>query len=299
MTAFDRLAERLEMAGVPFHRDAQLAPLTWLGVGGRTPMLLEPRGAEDLDLLHRAAANLEVPLRRLGSGANLLIADAMMPFAVVRLSAPAFQQVDMSEGRVTAGAGIGLEPLIRKTLAAGLQGLEGLVGIPASLGGALAMNAGGKQGEVSDHLAAVTVADAAGTRRLDKAACGFAYRKSGLKDLTVVSAEFALSPGDPEALREKARGIKDAKRATQPLEDASAGCIFQNPPGDSAGRLIEAAGLKGAMEGGAQVSPLHANFIVNLGGATADDIERLIDRVRDGVRRAQGAVLELEVVRWP
>lgn len=286
------LAARLELAGVPFRRDVPLAPLTWLGVGGIAPVLAEPGTAEQVVEVHRACRDLGVRLERLGSGANLLVAEGVLPLTVLK---PNLKGMEGPE----AGAGANLEAFIRKTIEAGLSGLEGLVGIPASVGGAVAMNAGGKHGEVKDALEAVVVADADGIRTLSREACGFAYRKASLGGATVVSASFALFPGDPAVLREKARAVREEKRRTQPLLDSSAGCIFRNPPGGSAGRLIDLAGLKGMREGAAQVSEVHANFIVNLGGAKADDIRCLIDRVRDGVRRAHGVALELEVVQWP
>lgn len=296
---FAALADRLAGAAVPFRRDVPLGPLTWLGVGGATPLLIEPRHLDDLYQAQRAAAALGVRLETLGSGANLFIDDGILPFAVLRLVAPVFKEVGIREGHARVGAGALLETLVSRLLESDLGGMEGLVGIPASVGGALAMNAGGKHGEIADRVRSVTVADALGLRVLSRAACGFGYRRSSLHGVTVVSAEFDLLPGGGETLRRKAQGIRAAKRETQPLQDASAGCLFKNPPGQSAGRLIDLAGLKGAVRGKAQVSPLHANFVVNLGGATADDIRCLIDRIRAEVRRVHGVDLELEVVRWP
>ena len=290
------LFARLERSGVPFRRDASLAPLTWLGVGGVTPLLAEPVTAEQVVAVHKAAEDLGVRLERLGSGANLLVADGALPLAVLK---PDLKGIRVAEGLAEADSGANLEAFIQRTVEAGLAGLEGLVGIPASVGGAVAMNAGGKHGETKDALVSIRAADSAGIRILPAASCGFGYRRSSLGGATVVSASFALRPGKPEDLKERARTIREEKRRTQPLQDASAGCIFRNPPGQSAGRLIDLAGLKGLREGAAQVSPLHANFIVNLGGAAADDIRRLIDRVRSGVRRAHGVDLELEVVTWP
>ena len=294
------LVRRLEKAGVPFRRDQPLALLTWMGVGGSVPILAEPRDVDDLALLRREALALGVRLETLGEGANVLASDGELPLAVVRLTAPVFQEIVLREGGVRVGAGASLEPLIRRTLSEGLAGLEGLVGIPATVGGALAMNAGSRHAEISGSLRSVTVVQDSGeVREISKALCSFGYRKSSLRGMTVVSAEFELAAGDPQALREKARVIKEEKSRTQPLGDSSAGCIFRNPDGRSAGQLIDSAGLKGLRQGQAQVSDRHANFMVNLGGATADDIRCLIDRVRDSVRRAYGVELELEVVRWP
>mgnify|MGYP001618745982 CR=1 FL=1 len=298
-SAFPALAERLAGSGVPFRRDVPLGPLTWLGVGGAAPLLIEPRYLDDLDAALRAASALGVRLEVLGSGANLFIDDGILPFAVLRLVAPPFKRIEVLEARVRSGAGAVLETLVARVLASDLGGMEGLAGIPASVGGALVMNAGGRHAEISERVASVTVADAGGLRVLSRAACGFGYRHSSLHGVTVVSAEFDLVPGDGEALRRKAQEIRAAKRESQPLQDASAGCLFKNPPGQSAGRLIDLAGLKGAVQGRARVSPQHANFVVNLGGATADDIRCLIDRVRAEVRRVHGVDLELEVVRWP
>jgi UDP-N-acetylmuramate dehydrogenase len=297
--AFAALSDRLSGLGVPFRRDVPLGPLTWLGVGGATPILIEPRHLDDLDQAHREAAGLGVRLETLGSGANLFVDDGVLPFAVLRLVSSPFKGIDLREARARVGAGAGLEALVARLLESDLGGMEGLVGIPASVGGALVMNAGGRHGEIAERVRSVTVADAGGLRVLSRAACGFGYRRSSLHGVTVVSAEFDLVPGPGEDFRRKAQEIRASKRETQPLKDASAGCLFKNPPGQSAGRLIDLAGLKGTVQGRAQVSPLHANFIVNLGGATADDIRCLIDRVRAEVRRVHGVDLELEVVRWP
>lgn len=299
MTPFDALAGRLKAGGVPFRREVPLAGLTWLGVGGSAPILAEPRHEGDLDLLYREAAALGVRLECLGSGANLLVDDGPLPFAVLRLTAEPFRRIALADGVLTVGAGTVLESAVWKAVEAGLAGMEGLVGIPATVGGALAMNAGGRHAEIGPLVRRVRAAGPGGMRELSGEACGFAYRRSGLGGLTVVEAELVLAPGDAPALAESARGIRDAKRRTQPLQDASAGCMFKNPSGDSAGRLIEAAGMKGVSQGRAAVSSLHANFLVNLGGATADDIRCLVERVRDAVRRVHGVDLEPEVVRWP
>ncbi len=296
--AFSALAGKLSALGVPFRRDVPLGPLTWLGVGGATPLLIEPRHLDDLDAALRAASALGVRVETLGGGANLFVDDGVLPLAVLRLTAPPFKEIALREGRARVGAGVVLEALVTRLLESDLAGMEGLVGIPASVGGALVMNAGGRHGEVAERVRSVTVADAGGLRVLPLAACGFGYRHSALHGVTVVSAEFDLLPGEGEVLRRKAQEIRAAKRKTQPLQDASAGCLFRNPPGQSAGRLIDLAGLKGTVQGRAQVSPLHANFVVNLGGATADDIRCLIDRIRAEVRRVHGVDLELEVVRW-
>lgn len=272
---------------VPARFDEPLSRHTTFRVGGPADVLVEPRDEEDLAGVLRAAAGEGVPLRILGGGANLLVRDEGVRGAVVRLSS-----LDRRRGsRVQAGRS--LSRLIRETLREGLGGLETLAGIPGTLGGAVRMNAGGRHGTVGDAVRAVEILTPAGEpRRLSRQDVGFRYRGTALDGNVVVAADLDLRP-DPEAPARFASILEEKKR-TQPLDRPSAGCIFKNPPGQAAGKLIEECGLKGARAGGARVSPRHANFIVNEGEATASDILRLIDLIRDRVP----VPLELEVQVW-
>jgi len=272
---------------IPARFDEPLAPHTTFRVGGPADVLVEPRDEGELVEVLRAAGEQEIPLRILGGGANLLVRDEGVRGAVVRLS-----RLDGRRGdRVQAGRP--LPRLVRETLREGLGGLEALAGIPGTLGGAIRMNAGGRAGTIGDVVRAVEVLTLGGEfRRLPRPAVGFRYRGSALDGCVVVAAELELRPS-PQAPERFASLLRD-KRRTQPLDRCSAGCIFKNPPGQAAGRLIEACGLKGVRCGGARVSPRHANFIVNEGGATASDILRLIDLIRKRVP----VPLELEVQVW-
>jgi UDP-N-acetylmuramate dehydrogenase len=180
----------------------------------------------------------------------------------------------------------------------GLAGAERLVGIPGTVGGAVAGNAGGAHGSIGDLLAAVTVLEAGGLRRVGCAPGDFGYRRSPFRGAVVVAAELRLQRDEPRAIRQRLRAIHAAKRSSQPLAERSAGCIFKNPPAQSSGRLIDAAGCKGLAVGKARVSERHANFIVNGGGASAGQVLELAARVRERVAEASGQRLELEVEVW-
>jgi len=189
-------------------------------------------------------------------------------------------------------------PALLQTLARqGWGGLECLTGIPGTVGGAVLMNAGTETGTISDHLAAVTLMDREGhLQRREAESLDFGYRRAGLpEDHVIVEAEFLLEKGEPHKIQKAIRNRWNERKAKQPLLLPSAGCVFQNPPGDAAGRMIDACGLKGNSVGGAEVSPIHANFIVNRGHARAADVMELIRRVREKVRDRFGVTLDLEI----
>lgn len=218
---------------------------------------------------------------------------------VVRLSADEFSRIEIAGTRVQAAAGALLSTLISQTVKAGLAGLDTLVGIPGTVGGALHGNAGGRSGDIGQHVHSVTVLTAAGelhTRAEDE--LSFAYRQSSLNELTILSAEFELHPDDPAEITRRMRKLWIMKKATQPLTFQSAGCIFKNPRGMSAGLLIDQAGLKGTRVGGAEISDRHANFIVADEGASSQDVLRLIDLARSKVAEQFGVDLELEIKIW-
>jgi UDP-N-acetylmuramate dehydrogenase len=275
--------------------DAPLAPRTSIRVGGPADLLVRPADAADLVALLAACAAREVPLHVLGGGANLLVADAGIRGVVVRLPTELGAESEDGERLVLSG-GAPVSRLVQRAQAAGLVGCEFAAGIPGTLGGAVAMNAGTRIGEMKDVVERVEVATPAGLRWLDRADLKFAYRTCRLPAGAVVTrVAFRLRRGDVAASRAAMEADKDRRRRTQPLTQPTWGSTFRNPPGDHAGRLVEAAGLKGHRVGDAMWSDVHANFVVNLGGATAKDCLALIRLARARVRERFGVELELEV----
>lgn len=238
-------------------------------------------------------------MRVLGRGANVLVSDDGFDGVVVRLDHPSFRRTQRKGAKLTVGGGVDLTRLIRFCCVKGLAGLEGLAGIPASVGGAIRMNAGGRYGEFGDVVRRVEILTSDGKRESwDRQRCGFGYRKSAVGDNIVLAAELELKEDDPAEVRKRFDEYFAIKQATQPLAEHSAGCIFKNPSGKSAGALIDQAGLKGTSCGAASVSEKHANFIVAKKGATATDVIRLIDVVRDRVRNVCNTELEVEIDIW-
>jgi UDP-N-acetylmuramate dehydrogenase len=189
--------------------------------------------------------------------------------------------------------------LVRESVRRGLAGLEGLAGIPGRLGGIVCMNAGGKRGQIADVVRELTVVDGRGDiRRLAPAEASFGYRRSSLAGVVICDVALELRTEDPIEVRTRLKDAWRSKNATQPMHELSAGCVFKNPPGGSAGALIDRAGLKGRTVGGAQVSQVHANFVVVQPQVTAEDIFTLIGQVRREVARQFGVELELEIEVW-
>jgi UDP-N-acetylmuramate dehydrogenase len=277
------LAERR----IPVRLEEPLAPFTTMKVGGPADYFVEPRSPEDLASVFRAASDCGLPVRILGSGANLLIRDEGVRGVVVR-----FTHLNRRKG-LHVEAGYNFARLVKETAAEGLGGLECLAGIPAQVGGAIRMNAGGRHGETAAAVDYVDVMTPAGElRRLTREQVGFRYRGTSLGDAVVLAAGFYLLPAD--GVRERYEDVLAQKKTSQPLGTHNAGCMFKNPPGGQAGRIIDECGLKGLRVGNAHVSEKHANFIENDGGATAADVLRLVDLIR-----ARAPVpLELEVLVW-
>lgn len=279
--------------------DVSLAAETWLKVGGPAEFVVEPRSIDELKSVVTWARAEQVPIRVLGGGSNLLVRDTGVPGVVVRLTHDTFRQIDVDGTTVSAGAGTQLSHAVSTSVAAGLAGLETLVGIPGTVGGAIRGNAGSKSGEIGNVVSSVDVMTASGdqfTRSGDD--LSFAYRSSSVNELVILRATFELKeePIDEIATRMRTHWVQ--RKATQPYGFQSAGCIFRNPRGLSAGDLIDKAGLKGTRVGHAEVSDRHANFIVTEQGATSDDVHKLIDLVKSRVHEAHGIDLELEVVQW-
>ena len=237
-----------------------------------------------------------LPLLWLGGGFNLLVRDGGVRGVVARL-AGLRELALLPDGRVRAEAGASHTSVTRFCAENGRAGLEFAVGIPGTVGGWIAMNAGTREREMKDVVTEVELFDPArGFATVAASALRFAYRRAELPpDAVVVSATFATAAEAPEKIRERQQQGLARRRATQPVDQPSCGSVFVNPPGDFAGRLIEAAGLKGARAGGAMISDVHANFIVNTGGATAADVLALIERAREAVLARSGIALETEV----
>lgn len=282
-------------------------PIAEIALGTRCTMRIGgPATVVTLEHRDDLCEILERPHRWLGKGANLVIGDAGVDEIVVSLG-EAFAGLDVGRiqggrARVRCGGALDLAKLISATTAAGLAGPEGLAGVPASVGGALRMNAGTATCWMLDWVARVEVVLPGETtpRWLERSELPARYRDSGLPHGTLfLGCELDLAEDDPERLKATGRRLKQAKAASQPLAARSAGCVFKNPSREQpAGRLIDEVGLKGARVGQAMVSPIHANFIVNEGGATADEVCHLIRRIRATVLRERGVALELEVETW-
>ena len=282
-------------------RTAALGGRTSFRIGGTPEFLFEPLSEDEAGEIVAACRRERVPLRVLGGGCNLLVADGRLEGAVLATSGIRFERV--LADRVEVGAGNPFPGLVARSADLGIPRLSGCPGIPGSVGGVVAMNAGGRFGSVGDALVEVSGFDLDGRRFVRRIEPGdLGYRSTIFLGAGVVtSAAFRRDPSlDLEAARRLFQEAAAWKRATQPLSAASAGCVFKNPAGAprSAGALIDGLGLKGAREGEAMVSPVHANFIVNEGGAAFDDVERLIGRVRERVQAEAGLGLELEIRVW-
>jgi UDP-N-acetylmuramate dehydrogenase len=289
--------------------DALLGPRTWYGIGGRADLLIEPQSVDDLAMLVKRCRRSGTPLRVLGSGANLLVADEGVDGIVVTLEAEPFRAMKYNrQGEVHAAqifAGADMARSLMDTVRRGLDGLTQMAGIPASIGGAIRMNAGGAYGCIGDAVESVTCISREGEIvTYPKEELRFGYRETNIPDPVIISAVFSLTPDDPIRVRERVKEIFAYKKSTQPLADHSAGCTFKNPIDPvteqrvSAGKLIDEAGLKGLTLGGASVSRQHANFIVTQPGTRTDDVLRLLEEIKRRVFESAGLELEEEVVIW-
>lgn len=304
--ALDALEKACTAGGLQPVRDYGLGSSTTLGVGGAAALFVLLQTVEDATVFARALAgtdSADLPVFVLGKGSNTLVADAGIDAVVVKLGA-GLKWLRRDGDIAEAGAGAAMPALAAWLATEGLAGLEFAAGIPATVGGSVRMNAGAHGGEVATRLVSVDVVLPAGRQVETVAAAdlGFAYRRSALPERSVVvAARWALTPADPAAIRADLDELRAWRRRTQPLRERNCGSVFTNPPGDSAGRLVEAAGLKGFRVGGVRVSDKHANFVVveraTDGGllATAADVRALIGHVRATVADASGVVLEPEV----
>ena len=275
-----------------------LAELTWFRVGGPAQVLFTPVDEDDLAyFLKRLPA--ELPVYVVGVGSNLIVRDGGMAGVVIRLAPRGFGETSASGGVVTAGAAA-LDKRVAETAAgAGLAGLEFYFGIPGTIGGALRMNAGANGAETKDVLFEATGIDRRGNRHVfSNAEMKFVYRNSGV-DASIIftAARFAGTPAAPEAIRARMNEVQAHRENAQPIREKTGGSTFKNPPGDSAWKLIDAAGCRGLKLGGAQVSEMHCNFLINTGNATGHDIEALGEAVRERVKQSSGIELHWEIKR--
>ena len=288
-----------ELAGVTVIAGAALAARTTFKIGGPAELLVEASTEAAVREVARRSGEADVPLFVLGGGSNLLIADRGIPGIVLKLG-QGFDFVraapNLHSTLWEVGAACSSAKALREAVNRGFAGLEGLAGVPGLLGGAIVMNAGGRDGSIGSAVRNVRVVLGDRLETLGPERIGFAYRSSHLpRGAILLAASLEVQPATAEQVEARVRAATERRRATQPLALPSAGSVFKNPPNDFAGRLIEAAGCKGWREGNAEVSDKHANFIVNRGGATACDVLRLVRRVRDRVLDESGIRLELEV----
>lgn len=278
-------------------RDEPMAKHTTFGVGGPADLFLSPADEADLILMLRLLHQAEVPVQILGNGSNLLVADRGVRGAVIRL-APRFAGVAREGNTLVAGACATLARVVHFAAEQSLGGLESTLGIPGTIGGALVMNAGTDVGSISDLVASATFLTGAG-ERVEKSIeqlC-YRYRHSALQggDLIVLEARLRLAPGDRDAIQAKMARLREKRTSRQPVGHRTAGSTFKNPPDIAAGKLLDRSGCKGGRVGGAQVSDIHANFIIAHPGATAADILTLARWMQHRVREEFDRELELEI----
>jgi UDP-N-acetylmuramate dehydrogenase len=269
-------------------------------IGGPAEAWAEPADEAELLTVLKAAKDLGAPVTVVTGGTNILVRDGGIPGLTLSLGT-GFEGLQIHGSTVTAGTGMNLALLARKASLAGLEGLAWAVGIPGTLGGGLVMNAGAHGGELKDVVTSVHLVLNGEAQTWSKAQCGFAYRHSKFKELTpgsciLISATLQLKPGNVEALKAQMEEALAKRKASQPLELPNAGCVFKNPEGNSAGRLIDDCGLKGRRAGGAQISEKHANFVVNTGGAKAADVLALMEEARAAVKAKHGIDLKNEIL---
>ncbi len=273
-----------------------LADLTSFRIGGPADLFVTVQTEDELMAAMAAAHRISMPAFCLGAGTNLLISDRGMRGLVVKLG-DGFTKISINGAKVVAGGAAQFGMLVEIVVEHGLAGLEFGEGIPGTVGGGLVMNAGAFGGEMAKVVTLVHGVTVQGdARALTRDEVNFAYRRTDLPPRFVITrVDFELAQGDRETLRARVAELKAKRAARQPRDVPNAGSIFKNPPGNFAGRLLENAGLKGARLGGAAFSDQHANFIVNLGGARADEVRALMELARNKVKEAAGVWLEPEV----
>jgi len=279
--------------------DYQLAERTWYGLGGPADYFIRPKTVEQLKEVVKRCNENRIRKYVMGFGSNLLIGDDGLRGAVIKLEAEQFAQIKYEDQNVTAWAGAELSKLVLTCVEKGLSGIEALTGIPGSVGGAVKMNAGGNFGDFGSAVETVTLMDSGGgVFEKSKPELEFDYRKTNITAKFVLNARLKLNTADPEQIMRTVKEIWIYKKNNQPLNTKNSGCIFKNPPGASAGALIDRAGLKGLKIGGAIVSDKHANFIIAEKGCRSRDVIRLIEAIKQRVKEQFDTELELEIEIW-
>jgi UDP-N-acetylmuramate dehydrogenase len=292
-----RVTTALREIGVAFREQEPLSRHTSMGVGGPAAVMAFPKTEAELKATLRVRGEVRCPHRILGGGSNLIVVDEGLDELVVNTEQ--MRSVALGEdGVVRAEGGANVIRTVVRCCRAGWRGLESAVGIPGSVGGAAVMNAGAYGFSISDVLQKIVVVDENGEETRPPEGWRFHYRGSSIPEgSAVASVALGLQKDDPEVLIEEARKLQLRRTTSQP-GGRNAGCVFKNPPGEHAGRIIDSLSLKGTRRGGAKVSERHANFIVNDGGASARDVLEVVDLVREKVEREAGVALELEVRVW-
>lgn len=298
MSALGRVLVRLrDELGDRVETDVPLSRHTTYRVGGPAAVFVAIEDAPQLEALASALGDDQIDLLPLGRGSNLVVSDRGFPGVVIQLG-PRFASLEGEGTELIAGGAAPLPQVANRAARRGLAGMEFAIAIPGSVGGGVRMNAGAHGGQVADHLTSARIFDLQERRIEERAAddLGFAYRRSNLTDRhLVLEARWDLPTDDPTAIKDRTEANRRHRSETQPGAVQNAGSVFKNPPGDHAGRLVEAAGLKGFRVGGARVSELHANFFIAGEGATAQDVFELVRAVRARVARVSGIELETEI----
>ena len=280
-------------------KDDPLSEKTWFGLGGMAEYFIQPQTVEQLaDVVRRCSEN-NISLRVLGYGSNLLIRDEGVKGVVIKLDGEEFCKIEQKEHSIIAGAGADLSKLVLDCVRKGLGGIESLAGIPGSIGGAVRMNAGGNFGDFGSAVESVTLMDNEGkVFEKSKPELSFDYRQTNITAKIILAAKLKMIETDPQQLLRSVKEVWIYKKNTQPLNMKSAGCVFKNPRGMSAGAMIDRCGLKGSKIGGATVSEKHANFIVAEKGCKSNDVITLIDLIKKKVKDKFDVSLELEIEIW-
>ena len=272
---------------------------TTFKIGGSALFFCEPKSITDLSRVVCAARKNKISFRILGAGSNILVADKGFKGLVIQLGSPVFRKISLRGSLLEAGSGVALGKLVQKSAAGGLSGAEFLAGIPGTVGGALIMNAGAWGQEIAKIVEEVRVMDYNGTiKTLKKKNIVFSYRSSNLEKYILLGASFRLTRSNKASIRLAINRYLKERRARKEYAYPNAGCIFKNPEGKSAGRLLDACGLKGARVGGAYISENHANFIVNRNRASASDVRTLMERAKKKVRNKFKVTLRPEIKIW-
>jgi UDP-N-acetylmuramate dehydrogenase len=277
-----------------------LAPHTWLKIGGPARYFVRPTSQDQLREVIKRCRENSYPWRIMGQGANLLVDDRGINCAVIKLNHESFSKIEIDKQIVTVGAGTSLYNTIQETIKAGLSGMEVLVGIPGTIGGAIKMNAGGRFGDIGTQTSQVEVVDVSGTTTWrERPELTFEYRSTNITDQIITRVKLELMEDDPQRILNRMRETWILKKSSQPLSVKSAGCVFKNPsPEQSAGMMIDRVGFKGKNVGDAVVSEQHANFIINKEKATFSDFMTLVSQIKTAVYDRYGAELEMEVEVW-